>query len=212
MHSEDALRHLKRQETIPELEEILQLSDGGEAYHWICSKMMKCVVGQKIWNKRYFKELLSAFSTVSDESFLVLTIENNYERWVDEANYLLTDAMDGEEDENWKENLAPAKYTNAGISAKNGQGSNRRYSGWSPGGHLRFNAIYNMVKEDRKRRANFELALKVQFQGEQGEDDGDSNSEAEEIIPANDMVGAKQPPAPPAPVATANPNDSEDEE
>lgn len=189
-------RHLRKNEPVPSLEDILKLSLGGDAYHWVCKKMMKAVVGSSVWNKRFFRELLSDFTTESDESFVVLTIENNYQRWVGEAAYRVQHpyGVDDEEDDQWKANLAPAKYTNSGASSSNGRGSNRRCGGWSKAGYLRFNELHGLVKEDRKRRANFELALQQQFEAEHATDEGDDDSDdGEEIMPANDMTGVKQP-------------------
>jgi hypothetical protein len=200
---------LKRKGTVYALVDILELSKGGNAYKWVCSKMMQCVVGYSKWQRRCFKEHMSEFTTDSDESFLVVVIENNYQRWLDEAQYLAnntsnqakTTTKPANEDieEQWKENLAPAKYTNAGMSASNSKGSNRRCGGWSKEGYKRFNALYAMVKEDRKRRVEFELDLKEMCQDERNMDeaqnDDDDDSDDEEIIPANDMVGVKQPEA-----------------
>jgi hypothetical protein len=192
---EDVVQNLKHKEEVPRMADILQLSNGGDAYHWICAKMLKCVVGYATWNRRCYKELLSDFATASDESFLVVTIENNYQRWLDEAKHRYTNGEEDQEDVTWRAKLAPAKFTNSGSSSANGNGSNRRCGGWSKPGYLRFNSIYSQVQEDRKRRANFELGLKEHFQAEKNmdEDDEDSDSNDEEIVPANDIIGAKQP-------------------
>jgi hypothetical protein len=193
---EDVQRHLRRKEPVPKLEDIVKLSQGGDAYHWVCTKMLKAVVGNSVWNKRFYRELLSEFSTDSDESFVVLTLENNYQRWVDEAAYRTENPNDDdkEDDETWKENLAPAKYTNSGVSSSNGRATNKRCGGWSKAGYLRFNELHGLVKEDRKRRANFELALKDQFEAEHAmEEKDDDSDEGEEIMPANDMTGVRQP-------------------
>ena len=193
----DAIRHLKKKEPIPALTNILKLSLGRDAYYWVMTKMLKGVVGSSVWNKCSFRELVSDFATDSDKSFLILTIENNYQRWVDEAQHRVkpTTEDSDDDDESWKENLAPAKFTNSGASTSNGRGSNKRCGGWSKEGYLRFNELYLLVKEDRKRRANFELTMKQQFEAEHsnaGEDDDDTD-DGEEILPANDMTGVKQP-------------------
>jgi hypothetical protein len=195
------MSRLKKQETVPTLANLLLLSNGGDAYHWACSKLLQAVVGSSVWNKRYFKEMLSDFVTISDETFLILTIENNYQRWVDEAKHRVKppaqdddDDDDDEDNETWKENLAPAKYTNSGASMQNGRGSNRRCGGWSKSGYLRFNELHCLVKEDRKLRANFESELKSLFVAEHADENGKEDSDdGEEIIPANDMTGVKQP-------------------
>ena len=104
---------------------------------------MKCVVGSNVWNQLYFKELLSDIATESDESFLLLTLENNYNRWIKEATFVAKE--DGE-----KPILPHALYTNSGCSKVKGSGSSRRFHGWSRIGYLRFNELYGMVNQDRK--------------------------------------------------------------
>ena len=198
-HTEEIIRRKKRKEDIPELKDILAMSVGGATYHWICAKLLKCVVGSVVWNKRYYKEVLSDIATVSDESFLLLVLENNYDRWMEEADHKVHPKVaapgDDSDDDTWKENIAPALYTNSGKSQSGGKGSNRRCGGWSRAGCLRFNVLYGMVKEDRKRRANFELELKETFVDQYGGDyeESDSEDEGEEIVPANDMAGVRQP-------------------
>jgi hypothetical protein len=198
-NTEEIIRRKKRKEDIPELKDIQAMSSGGDTYNWICEKLLKCVVGSVVWNKRFYKDVVSNIATVSDESFLLLVLENNYARWMEEADYKVHPKVaapgDDSEDETWKENIAPALYTNSGKSQTGGKGSNRRCGGWSRAGCLRFNVIYSMVKEDRKTRANFELALKQTLVDQYGgvSDDSESEDEADEIVPANDMAGVRQP-------------------
>ena len=156
------------------------------AYQWVCLRLLKCVVGCTVFGRRYYRESLAEVATISDESFVVLTIENNYNRWVEEANW------NGEP--GTKGVFCDALYTNSGRSTKGGRGSSRRFQGWSRKGYLRFNELHQLVKEDRKRRANFELELKKQFQLEYGGSKGNfSDSEEEdEIFPANDWNGMQQ--------------------
>jgi hypothetical protein len=192
------MKSLKKQEAVPSLDDILKLSLGGDAYYWVMTKMMKAVVGSSVWNKRYFKELVSEFATDSDESFLVVVIENNYKRWLEEAEHkvkhTIVDDNDDDDDEAWREKLSKAKFTNSGSSSSTGNGSNKRCGGWSRVGYLRFNELHVLIKDDRKRRANFELALKKQFEAEHENDGNEIDSEDDnEIMPANDMMGVKQP-------------------
>jgi hypothetical protein len=189
-------------EHFPQMGEILLLSGGGNTYSWICSTFIKCVVGSTIWSRRYFKELLSDIATESDESFMLLTIENNYTRWMAEAAYVGRDDVE-------KPRFPDALYTNSGCSTHKGKGSSRRFHGWSKEGYLRFNELYGMVKEDRKRRSHFEYRLKEVFEKSQQSAHvmgNEYDTDDDEIIPANDMLGVKQP------AWTAkNINNSEDE-
>jgi hypothetical protein len=172
------------------LELLLLLSKGGEAYKWLCSHFLKCVVGSKPWARRHHRESLSDVVTESDESFVLLTLENNYDRWCQEFTL-------APHDNEGRSLLPESRYTNSGSSNKVGKGSSRRFHGWSREGYLRFNTLHGMVKEDRKQREIFELDLKEHFETEharrrQDEEVSDTADE-EEIFPANDMFGVTQP-------------------
>ena len=179
----------KIESRFPTMTEITCLSKSKDTYSWVCATFMKCLVGCNVWSRRYFKELLSDIATESDESFMLLALENNYDRWIKEAAFVA-------KEEGEKPNLPSALYTNSGCSKVKGKGSSRRFHGWSKRGYLRFNELYGMVKADRIQRSQFEFELKSVFEksqaSEQGEDD-DYESNDEEIIPANDMIGVKQP-------------------
>ena len=192
---EDMRRRIAKQQPLPLLEDILQMSRGGDTYRWVCSKLLRSVVGCSTWNTRYYKETLSDVATDSDESFLLLTIENNFRRWMDEARHWAAHPGDDEENGAWRANIAEALYTNSGSSRVTGRGSCRRHLGWSRAGYLRFNELHGLVKEDRKLRANFEVDMQERFREEHANkrDAADSEDEEEEIFPANDMAGVQLP-------------------
>ena len=83
--------------------------------------------------------------------------------------------------------------------------------GWTKDGYKRFNALHTMVKHDGMQRVEFEARLKERLE----EDNANSNrggdsldeEEEEEIIPANDFVGVRQPM-----VEEKRHNDSSDDE
>jgi len=137
--------HKKKRKEFPTLEEILLLSKGGNKYRWLCSKMMKCVIGCNVWNRRYFKEPLSDIATCSDEAFLLLTIENNNERWREEAVWI---EKNRDKEDPAEKKFSEARYTNSGCSKANGR--SKRFQGWSREGYLQFNKLYQLVVEDRK--------------------------------------------------------------
>jgi hypothetical protein len=68
-----------RGEEFYNLNDFLQVSPGGAPYVWLCSTVMSCVVGKKAWGKKKLKEALSDIVTCSDEAFVLLTLENNYD-------------------------------------------------------------------------------------------------------------------------------------
>jgi len=111
---------------------------------------MPCVVGHKKWNKRYLKESLSVVATCSDEAFVLLTLDNNYDRWMAEVEWQLHQQQNNTKEPPNTKLLPEAKYTNSGKSKRNGR--SKRLHGWSRDGYLQFNALYNLVVGDRKRR------------------------------------------------------------
>ena len=145
-----------RSEDFPTMDDLLLLSDGGATYKWMCAKFIPFVVGFKHWGRFYRTQQLSSLATCSDESFLLLVLENNYERWVDEAEWLETN-KDKPKAERSPRHWAAAKYTNSGKSQFNGRC--RPCQGWSNEGYKRFNELHKLVKADRKGREEFEQEL-----------------------------------------------------
>jgi hypothetical protein len=176
---------------IPTLDDIMELSKDPDTYKWMCLKLLPFVVGHKIWIKQCYKSTISAIATCSDETFVLLTLENNYDRWQDEANWIVNNKHKDVKDQA-KKVFATSKYTNSGTK-KNGK--SRPFQGWSQIGYRRFNSIYNEVSNDRKRRGQFEQELLASLQSNVNTENEESDSEAEEeeIYPANDFAGVPVP-------------------
>jgi hypothetical protein len=166
----------------------LKLSPGGEPYEWMCTTLIPSVVGWKSWSRRKKKETLSDIATCSDESFVLLTLENNYLRWMAEAEWVAQN-KDRSPVEQETKNYPEAKYTNSGKSKRNGR--SRRLHGWAREGYLRFNELYQLVQQDRLRRANFEVEMMAKWRDGDPADGSDSEPEDDddEIFPANDLEG-----------------------
>ena len=98
---------------------------------------------------------LSTVMTVSDEAFVCLVLENNWERWLninDKSKNRYAPSRRGSSDR-ITTNILP-KYTNI-----NGHPSNEGESiirGWSDAGIARFNELCKIVKKDRKQNATVE--------------------------------------------------------
>lgn len=178
---------------LPTLQELMALSNGGEHYKWMCLKLIPFVVGYKLWIKQCYKGTLSEFATCSDETFVLLTLENNYDRWKDEAEWIIANKEKEVKDQT-KKAFASSKYTNSGTKAN---GKCRHFQGWSRVGYVRFNELYQLVLADRTtgRRDNFEkemlatLRSKVTNAKEQDESEG----EEVEIYPCNELTGVLVP-------------------
>jgi hypothetical protein len=188
------MTRLEADDEIYTLESILELSRSGEPYQWFCKQLLPCVVGAKLWHKKHNKELISTIATCSDEAFALLTLENNYERWMAVARWNVDNADLALEDKAPK-HYPGSLYTNSGMSKKNGR--SRRLQGWAREGYLRFNVFYNQVSRDRRHRVHFENELLTVWQNNNKKTHLHGNvmvTEAEdEIFPANDLVGLAKP-------------------
>jgi hypothetical protein len=121
------VKHLRLNIDIYALQDFLKLSPVGEPYQWLCQFLMPCVVCAKAWNKKKNKELVGEVATCSDEAFVLLSLENNFERWVSEAVWIV-DNMDKEPTDWANKDFAGSLYTNSGQSQKNGR--SRSLQGW----------------------------------------------------------------------------------
>jgi hypothetical protein len=184
----EVVKHKKKGEKFFSMDEFRRLSPSGTPYQWLCSALLPCVVGSKVWNKKKYKLPISDIATCSDETFVLLTLENNYDRWLSEAHWLERN-KDKEPQDREKKTFADSRFTNSGKSKQNGR--SKRLQGWAREGYLLFNELHKRVANDRLRRANFESELMAQLRiGVDGTDtDSEEENEEEEIFPAHDLEG-----------------------
>lgn len=184
----DAVKQLRKGEQFFTLEDFRRLSPSGEPYSWLCQTLLPCVVGWKQWNKKKYKEPIRDIATCSDERFILLTLENNYDRWLSEAGWLVRN-KDKEPDDQEPKDFPDSQFTNSGKSKQNGR--SKRLQGWAREGYLLFNDLYKRVAYDRRLRANFEAELMTKLRVGNDESDTDSadDDEEEEIFPCNDLGG-----------------------
>jgi hypothetical protein len=183
---------MKKGEQFFSMDDFRQLSPIGGPYVWLCHYMLPSVVGWKAWNKKKYKEPISDIATCSDESFVLLTLENNYDRWIAEVDWLVNN-KDKEAADREPKQFPDSRFTNSGKSKQNGR--SKRLQGWAREGYLLFNTLYQRVADDRLRRANFEAEIMTQLRETTNANDSDSEEEEEEeeIFPANDLEGVVAP-------------------
>jgi hypothetical protein len=92
--------------------------------------------GKKVWTKTkrctsYISEDASTVS-ISDEAFLLLCLDNYWDRWMREASDLDCTTH------------TPAKFTDS-------RKGRHHFGGWNVQGLNRFNILYDLVKQDRQR-------------------------------------------------------------
>ena len=117
------------------MKDILDLrKDTNSAYSkFFCLHFLKPMVTDKIWKERCHSSELSHedFVTVTDESFALLVLENNWDFWV----------AKGEDDEATAGDNPP-RYTNESRTSGKGRG-------WNDEGKIRLNELRKMVTKDR---------------------------------------------------------------
>jgi hypothetical protein len=182
----EAVTRIRTDQQIYTLQDFLKLSPVGEPYQWLCQFLVPCVVGSKTWNKKKHKELIGDVATCSNETFVLLSLENNSERWLGKATWIV-DNMDKELQDRAPKEFPGSLYTSSGHSKKNV--TSRHLQGWTREGYLHFNMLYTLVEQDRFKRANFESELMLLWQRvvNKGKPTSQSANDdnKEEIFPAN---------------------------
>jgi hypothetical protein len=93
--------------------------------------------GLRNWKNAKCYRKVSEILTVSDEAYILLSIENSWDAIKEEI-----DNNDEPEAGGKRGTYAHGKYTN--------QGTNLRYGGWTKEGIKRFNELYELVEKNRK--------------------------------------------------------------
>jgi hypothetical protein len=151
------------------------------------------VIGLRRFEKDKCSQLYSRYATVSDEAFAVLTLENNWDRWMSMAVA-----------KHWKDSAVRTKYTVTRDKPESGNGGSkkkrkkndktphpatteseepeaqepeaapqaRRYRGWSAHGINRYNQLFDQIEKERAtpRGKQFEERL-LAFYREKAEAD-----------------------------------------
>ena len=140
------------------------------------------VIGLRHFEKQKCRKLYREYVSVSDEAFAILTLENNWERWMEMARQ-----------DDWTTAAVPTKWTvtrdrtaSAAKKAQNresetGNPQARRYRGWSAQGINRYNQLFDQIEAEREtsRATTFEDNLLRHFQREEAE----SNSKKRGGVP-----------------------------
>lgn len=114
-----------------------------ENFRGFADNLLPAVVGRKKFKDGKSMERISKLCTISNEAFVLLSIENSYDawkwRWTKDNGGMSTD------------NEEPRKkYTDNPASSK-------KYEGWSREGIKRYNKIQDEVKATRKTQARKEI-------------------------------------------------------
>ena len=143
------------------LEAFLELRQNKEVFTMFVKNFLKPAYSTKWKAKRCEKDTkrLSDIITVSDEAFVLLTLENNWERWIDinnkcDNNYTPSTRREPSANDS---NVMP-KYTH--INKKKDDIANKKvWRGWNEEGIVRFNELCKAVKVDRKKHSALDKTL-----------------------------------------------------
>src|SRR5687768_2577224 len=118
------------------MEQVLQMRlPNNFIYFDFINHFVSTVVRKTKYKSDSCTRLLSKFATVSDEAFALLSLENNYDTWMDMG-------LTGDT----KTSRVQCKYTNDGKS----QGkiaTSQHNRGWSNEGLCRINELFDMAKK-----------------------------------------------------------------
>jgi hypothetical protein len=137
--TEWAVEEMRRDRNgFPTVESLMNYRGQGEdeLFELWCDSFFRPAYGSAAFREKTKKKPLSSIMTVFDEAFVVATIDNNYERWMKEAE-LLSQGLPVD-----KKKLPRQKYTNDAAASK-------KYQGWSKEGIDFFNKNVNDLNQVR---------------------------------------------------------------
>ena len=119
-----------------------------ELFLMYCSDYLSAVVGMVEWKEKETKMLISEIATPSDEAFCLVTLENNYERWIAIAKDIPrikfeTVIEDNKSVEKKIEQWPSPKYT------KHKDTNGKKSEGWTTEGMEAYNNHYRLIKKLR---------------------------------------------------------------
>ena len=161
------------------MKDFLQGRSHNEAYTVFFEHFVPCALKKTEWERRiamagtHIESTDDFLCTVSDEAFALLLLENSYDRWFDLYTSNPEGVMQqrGIKQRRFQSDV-PTLYTRGGIKYHKYQIKEGEKKGWSNGGIIRFNELFEMVKRDRTVNSHFEAAwLKTrnETQAEEGE-------------------------------------------
>ena len=138
------------------LDELLEIRENEEAFTMFVKNFLKPVHSTKWKTKRHKQETkrLSDIVTVSDEAFVFLALENNWERWIDindKAKNACAASTRGKStavDSNVMPKCTCINKKRTDVDPKEIVPAN--WKGWNNEGTLRFNDLCKKVKDDRR--------------------------------------------------------------
>ena len=155
------------------LEDLLELRQNKDAFTMFVNHFLKPAYSTKWKAKRYEPKTkkVADIVTASDEAFVLLTLENNWERWIDINNKTgnaYTTSMRGLPS-TLDSDVMP-KYTHINkkrTDVARGDTAPQVWRGWNHEGILRFNDLCKEVKADRTNHAALDKTILAEIDPEE---------------------------------------------
>ena len=124
---------------------------------------VSAVIGLRYYEKEKLRSKFSDYVTVSDEAFAVLTLENNWTRWM--AMAVANHYKESSVKTRWTVTRDKKKGSGHGTDDAIDGPQARRYRGWSAHGINRYNQLFDDIKKERQseRGRHFENKLLLQM-------------------------------------------------
>lgn len=144
------------------LEEYLEMRNDSNAFVSFCDNFLPAVVGKAVWKNNVTSKLVSEMATPSDEAFVYLLLENNWNKWEEEARQAIAklnkeEGVDEllEQDEEEESSQSGKSTIATEYTESNPRGG--KNTGWSSEGMRRYNELYTRVTEDRAKLNNMQV-------------------------------------------------------
>lgn len=136
------VQEMMRREGIT-IERLGKLREDEKCFFMFLDEFFGCIRGKKIWKHHSTRKCLQDCSTVNDEAFGILLLENYWGRWTEAyqkgvrgGQGLTTQPL----------------YTQGGQ----GRGGTKKLGGWKAEGLVRFGELVNQVRLDREKNRNID--------------------------------------------------------
>ena len=153
------------------LDEFLEMRDNEVAFATFVETFLKPAYSTK-WRTKRFDQTIKKIAdivTVCDEAFVLLTLENNWDRWIDinnKAKNMHTPSTRGKKETAIDSDVMP-KCTHINKKRTNydsGDDAPLSWKGWNYEGILRYNELCKEVKEDRKQNSSVDKNVLAQIE------------------------------------------------
>ena len=118
-------------------------------FMFFIQNFLSLVIGWHQFNKSKCSKVVSEYSTISDEAYTVLALENSVEMWTEDIS-IKFQTMSQDLTTDQKKALPKKKYTANAAAAK-------KYGGWTEEGRKCFNSLCQQVQKARDDACDTEI-------------------------------------------------------